>query len=246
MSDDIELGLLGVTPSTSSETLFDRSRVHKGYGASKLPLKPSLGAGLSAGSGYQHIFEGQLGQAASSVKWFPSRDKYYSNLPSNLRLSERKPYGVPWTKASKKQYSKHWKLVNPRSGSKPSPKQVEANKNLNRGYILPFSRNIGPGNTIQSPKTGADAIAAGHDLHYQHATQNKDILSADREAISHFAHETVNSGDPISQIQAAIGLVGLGAKHSVEKLTGKVYYGKYVTTISKTSSLRAGKLGWYE
>ena len=64
------------------------------------------------------------------------------------------------------------------------------------------------------------------DLHYQQAKSDSDVLSADREAISQFAHEAIQGQDPIPRIHAAVGGVGLGVKHAVEHLSGKVYYGK--------------------
>jgi hypothetical protein len=55
------------------------------------------------------------------------------------------------------------------------------------GLVLPFSNNIGPGNPIRPATNRADLIAQGHDLHYQQAKSDSDVLSADREAISQFA-----------------------------------------------------------
>lgn len=235
MSDDIELGLLNQTPSTSSETLFDRSRVHKGYGASKIPIKPSATAGF-AGQQYQHIFEGQLGQAASQSDIFGLKKSHDQNLDTQrilesehnagniLTREEIKPSQLNWNKALRKQYPKHWQQVKAWKQRHPLP--------IKKGLTLPFSNNIGPGNSIQPALTRSDSIAAGHDLHYEHSKSNQEVLSADREAISHFAYEAVNPENPISQLQAGVGLLGLGAKNTVESLSGKVYYGKYVSSIS--------------
>ena len=55
------------------------------------------------------------------------------------------------------------------------------------------------------------------------------MLSADKEAISHFVHEAINGQDPVSQAQAALGAVGLGIKHGVEKVIG-VQYGENETS----------------
>jgi len=233
MYEDIELGLIDNTPSTSSETLFDRSRVHKGYGASRLPIKPSTGVGIAAGQPYQHIFEGHLGQAAAESDIFgikASRDKQLeadriAQEEYNLAYPQLKPNNLSWNSQTRKQYPEHWKQEE--QWKKPASTTV-----IKAGLTLPFSNNIGPGNSIQPALTRADSIAAGHDLHYQEAKGPQHVLSADREAISHFAYETVNPEHPISQLQASIGLLGLGAKHTLESLTGKVYYGNYVFTLS--------------
>lgn len=238
MSDDIELGLLSGSSSrsSSSNTLFDRSRIHPGYGASRLPIKPSSGATVGAGSAYNKIFESQLGKAASDSDIFGLKAQRSKDLETQrlfdserglgniLYASEIKPPTLSWNKQTKSQYPKHWKHARLLRDKVKQP--------VKQGLTLPFSKNIGPGNSIQPPLTRSDSIAAGHDLHYQHSKKNIDVLSADREAISHFAYETVNPADPISQLQAGIGLVGLGAKNAVESLSGKVYYGKYVFTLS--------------
>lgn len=146
-----------------------------------------------------------------------------------------KPYELPWNKETKAQWPQHWKLVNPRAGQNKNRKAQQQARDkavLSRGQppshglVLPFSNNIGPGNPIRPATNRADLIAQGHDLHYQQAKSNSDVLSADREAISQFAHEAIEGQDPISRVHAAVGFLGLGAKHTVERLSGKVFYGK--------------------
>lgn len=250
--------------SSSQETLFqqptertrliNRSRVHPGYGASRLPITPTAAAG-AAGAQYDKIFQGQLGVAAATgnpLGFFANRDDYYNSVPWELRrlpLADRqkfiKPYNVQWNKESKAQFPRHWKLVNPRAGQKRLQQQQQAarekeiqarRENANfahseptwygRAPTLPLTNNLGPGNRISPATNTADSIAQGHDLHYQDAKKNSDVLQADREAISQFAHEAIQGSDPVSRIHAAVGAVGLGIKHTVESLTGKVLYGK--------------------
>lgn len=206
------------------------------------------GAVVGAGSQYQHIHEGHLGTAAAdphnplSRAVFGNRNDYYAAVPWELRklgLADRqrliKPYGESWNKQTKAKYPEHWRLVNPRRGQNKVKKQEQRQRdsaNLARGeppqngLVLPFSNNIGPGNPIRPATNTADFIAQGHDLHYQQAKSDTDVLSADREAISHFAHEAVQGQDPVSRIHAAVGGIGLGVKHTVERLSGKVIYGK--------------------
>ncbi|KAL3268470.1 hypothetical protein HHI36_007581 [Cryptolaemus montrouzieri] len=97
-------------------------------------------------------------------------------------------------------------------------------------YIIPFSNNIGPGNEPKPGRNRADTITLEHDLSYGTATSNKDIHQADKTAISQFAHEAIYGNDPISQLQAGIGSIGLGAKHTVEKATGTIIYDKHETS----------------
>lgn len=216
------------------------------------PIQRVGGAVIGAGSQYQHIFEGQLGAAAAdptnpiSRAIAGGRDEYYASVPWELRrlgLEDRerliKPYGDPWNKDTKAKYREHWRLVNPRRGQNKLKNQSHLETQVQKdpvkpvrvepprsGLVLPFSNNIGPGNPIRPATNRADLIAQGHDLHYQQAKSDSDVLSADREAISQFAHEAVQGQDPVSRIHAAVGGIGLGAKHAVERLTGQVLYGK--------------------
>lgn len=246
MSQDIELGsLLPVSASSSEETVFTRygtGKVHRGYGASRIPLKPSASTGFAAGQTYQNIFEGQLGAAAADPNnpignWIYEQihgkeDKEANRLLQDLYdegkwvpLDELKPDHLPWNKETRAQYRQHWKSF------KQEKKLSTSTSGTKGGIVLPFSNNIGPGNSIQPARTRADFIAQGHDIHYKDAKKDSDVLSADREAISQFVHEVIYPENPISQLQAAVGAIGLGVKHGVESLTGKVYYGKYVFTI---------------
>lgn len=163
------------------------------------------------------------------------RIEKYQPAPGQKYSQNYKPYGLPWNKDSKAQWPQHWKLVNPRVGQSKNRKAQQQARDravLSRGeparngVVLPLSNNIGPGNPIRPATNGADLIAQGHDLHYQQAKSNSDVLSADREAISQFAYEAVQGQDPISRVHATIGGIGLGVKHAVERLSGKVFYGK--------------------
>lgn len=244
MYEDIELGLINNSNSSSQQSdlnVWDRRnpKVHAGYGASRLPIRPSTGSIVGAGSQYQNIFEGQLGTAAATSDLFGIKSRhdkqvetdriYEEVLQQTGRLSSNKlkPINLPWNKETKRLYSEHWKQVNPRRGVKSVTRKKPTD--IKQGLTLPFSKNIGPGNSIQPATNTADTIAQGHDLHYQEAKTNSDVQSADREAISHFAHEAIQGSDPISRIQAAVGAIGLAIKSGAEKLTGQVLYGKHAT-----------------
>lgn len=242
-------GYVAIPINSSNSSISSAGSISK----TRFTPAPRLGGvAVGVGSQYQHIFEGHLGAAAShpdnplTRAIFGGRNDYYASVPWEIRrlsLADRqrltKPYGEPWNKDTKAKYPEHWRLVNPRRGQKKIKKQEEReaqrrrdSANLARGepprngLVLPFSNNIGPGNPIRPATNRADLIAQGHDLHYQQAKSDTDVLSADREAISQFAHEAVQGQDPISRIHAAVGGIGLGVKHAVEHLSGKVFYGK--------------------
>jgi hypothetical protein len=242
-------GYIAIPINSSNSSISSAGSTSK----TRAPLTPRVGgAVVGAGSQYQHIFEGQLGAAAAhpdnplTGAVFGNRDDYYAAVPWELRrlgLADRqrliKPFGDPWNRDTKAKYPEHWRLVNPRRGQNKAKKQEQReaqrrrdSANLARGepprngLVLPFSNNIGPGNPIRPATNRADLIAQGHDLHYQQAKSDSNVLSADREAISQFAHEAVQGQDPISRIHAAVGGIGLGVKHTVERLRGKVLYGK--------------------
>lgn len=258
MAEDISLHIFGSassSASTSTETLFDarrpllnRGKVHSGYGASKIPLRPSA-AGAFAGQQYDSIFQGQLGRAAADPDnplgealdklFYPNRitEAQHKEIASIIEDSgfltreELKPASLKWNKETREKYPLHWKEVrnqrNRLAEKLPKVQPLNTQKQVvqGEGVVLPFSHNIGPGNPIRPAKNPADFIAQGHDLHYKDAKKASDVLSADKEAISQFAHEAVSGQDPISRIHAAVGGIGLGIKHGIESLTGKVIYG---------------------
>lgn len=230
MSEDIELGVTDRTPLL-------RSRVHSGYGASKLPITPTAAGGF-AGSAYDHIFASQLGKAAD-YDWFgikADQYSYYDKIPWDLKklpLAERrakvKPYALKWNKETREKYPEHWRLIRPKKNQEekviPTTPRGEP-KWYGQAPVLPLSQNIGPGNPVRPATNAADTIAQGHDLHYKYAKKDSEVLSADREAISQFAYESIHGKDPVSQIHAAIGTIGLGTKHIIESAIGKPIYGK--------------------
>lgn len=237
-------------------------KVHPGVGRNRIPIKPSAGAAIAAGSTQQRIFEGHLGAAASDPQnpvgdWFTKQ--FYGDIKLNAELrqileelitagdyipaDQIKPANLEWNKTTRQQYPAHWKkfknirdrvrayqeVLKNRQSSHKRPDNPSTY--YNQGAVLPFSNNIGPGNSIQPARTAADAIAQGHDLHYQDAKEPSHVLQADREAIGQFVQQAVGDPDPVSQLQGVIGAVGLGAKHLAESLTGKVLYGNVSTIL---------------
>lgn len=99
----------------------------------------------------------------------------------------------------------------------------------NRGFVLPFDKYIGPGNSINrgDPESEADAIAQEHDLRYfdaqyryshgeiDEATAEKEISDSDIKAINQFGQS--------GTFASVLGHDGLQIKHLTEKLVGQQY-----------------------
>ena len=222
--------------SSSQTTLFARgesgTRLHQGYGASRIPIRPTSAAG-AAGAQYDPIHQAQLGRAAGDPNWNPlgfraSKEEYIDKLPWQLKnpripLSQLtrlvKPYNEDWTEANQKKYAYHWSLVK----NQIQPAQTVTRK---PGIVLPGSNNIGPGNKLQPPLTNADHVALDHDIAYSEAKTNQDITTADKKAIGDFTNEYIYGSNPVSKFQAAVGTIGLGVKHAVDQIVGKPVYGK--------------------
>ena len=247
MGEYIELdGFSSRSSSSSDVSVFNRgsgyNRLHSGVGRERFLTGQAAGRGTVLSGGLQgqqlETFAGHLGQGlAGQINWFPDRNSYYASVPSelkNLNFRDRrkyiKPYDRPWNDETRAQYPRHWSLVSQQATvNNPTPQRVEPvlsrGQPIAYGKTLPFSNNIGPGNSIQPALTNADLVAQGHDLHYQLAKKDSDVLSADREAISQFTYEAISGSDPISQLQAGAGAIGLGIKHLAESALGKVIYG---------------------
>nr|QTE04089.1 MAG: putative structural protein [Tarsiger cyanurus ambidensovirus] len=90
-----------------------------------------------------------------------------------------------------------------------------------KGYTLPESEYIGPGNPIPigAAKNPSEQIAKEHDLAYTNAKTHSDVQSADREAYTKFRDEYHKSGD----YYAKIGQLGLQAKAGIENIIGVQY-----------------------
>lgn len=101
------------------------------------------------------------------------------------------------------------------------------------GHTLPGSDYIGPGNEIRidAPRSGADAIAKDHDVHYRNLIYSlrsgeitvrqfvDHIEQSDTKAIRDFAEWYDTTGD----WSALIAQYGLGLKHYIEQRVGHIY-----------------------
>nr|AQN78646.1 putative protein 1 [Viltain virus] len=96
-------------------------------------------------------------------------------------------------------------------------------KQVQSGLTLPFSNNIGPGNTPQVPKTIADSIALDHDLAYGKAHHPNDVFSADDAFLNQQKTNFLFNGNPIEKVQSAIGYAGIKLKNTFEKHAGVKY-----------------------
>lgn len=199
--------------SQSDITLYNReggySRIHPGQGADRFrTYQKAPGAVLASG---QHLplLGAQVGRGIAGA----------------LEAS--------WNKEIQRQ--KEWEDIANQSPVRPQYPPLPINvprteqhitETDKAGFVLPFSHNIGPQNTVKEAKTDADRIAQGHDLHYKYAKTAQDIADADKEAINQFIHEGINSRNPISSAQAIVGATGLAIKQAAEHLLGRTIYGK--------------------
>lgn len=92
MAQYIPLRTFGSDSSVNSDV--ESGRVHSGYGASRLPIRPTAGAAY-AGAAHQRIFEGHLGRAAGDPnnpigQWF--HEKFYG------KPEERTSITLPFSK----------------------------------------------------------------------------------------------------------------------------------------------------
>lgn len=89
-------------------------------------------------------------------------------------------------------------------------------------FVLPGYKYLGPGNKLNSgaPVNSADFIAQKHDNAYHNANTKQDIYDADKEAINEFASNFIEK----PTIGAALGYIGLGAKHIVETSLNTLIY----------------------
>lgn len=91
---------------------------------------------------------------------------------------------------------------------------------------IPNHNYLGPGNTAQiegnphHPVDSDDLIASEHDNAYHQAQTKEDVYKADREAINKFGVDAWHN----KNWHSAVGAVGLGLKHGVERLTNRVFY----------------------
>lgn len=95
---------------------------------------------------------------------------------------------------------------------------------LSRYLIFPGHRYLGPGNKLNNgpPVDMDDLIAQTHDLAYENAFDKEDVHIADEKAIFSFAIDWLKN----KNWHSAIGALGLGLKHLVEVMCGRVFYPK--------------------
>lgn len=97
-------------------------------------------------------------------------------------------------------------------------------------FTLPFTKYTGPGNPLNNgePVNRADAESQIHDHAYAEAKDKYDIFEADKEYLRHQSNiiaEGLSGKATLGEsITAAIGSVGIGGKHLVEKHLDKTLY----------------------
>lgn len=108
----------------------------------------------------------------------------------------------------------------------PPSKRSNSNTDKSKPFLAPGHNYLGPGNQAQiagnqlPPVDSDDLIASQHDNAYHVAKTKEDIYAADKRAISDFAVDAWKN----KNWHSAVGAIGLGAKHGIERLTNKVFY----------------------
>ena len=101
---------------------------------------------------------------------------------------------------------------------------------VERGLVPPPFKYLGPGNSLNKgePYNEVDADALEHDIAYNTAGNKENIFNADKKFLNkvgdHLAEGIQGSGSISNSIGAALGGVGIGAKHAVESTLNKSIY----------------------
>lgn len=103
-------------------------------------------------------------------------------------------------------------------------------ENQHSGFVPPPFKYLGPGNSLNrgQPYNYIDDDARTHDIEYNQAKTIEDVYKSDQKFISaagdHFIEGLSGKGSISDTIGAAIGGIGIGAKHLFEKSTGTIVY----------------------
>lgn len=117
-----------------------------------------------------------------------------------------------------------------------------------QGYVVPPFKYLGPGNSLDrgKPYNNIDEDARQHDNEYYSAKSDKDIYNSDTSFISkasdHLIEGISGKGSISDTIGAAIGGIGIGVKHVIEKNTGVLYPSK-LWPLQEKESIKIIKLG---
>lgn len=101
---------------------------------------------------------------------------------------------------------------------------------MNKQFVLPYSKNIGPGNTPHKDANNPiDQHAYEHDVAYSKAQSPSDIAQADKSFVSHVNDhiaEYISSpqiGNPIELFHGLVSSAGIQAKQMLESNLGPIY-----------------------
>ena len=101
-----------------------------------------------------------------------------------------------------------------------------------QGFVPPPFKYLGPGNSLnRGPAYNQiDADAEIHDNEYNSAKTKEEVFKSDKDFINkagdHIAEGLQGKGSISDTIGAALGAIGIGAKHTFEKAIDKVVYPK--------------------
>lgn len=239
-------------PTGSDESLFDirteipniqRSKVHKGIGAAKVPIK-SVGGAKFAGQEHMDVFAGHLGAAAADV------NSPLNKALDNLFYGERKPSeeydkefltklirdGVITKNQADIEYGYHLMKDIPEIPKKNVNNTTTTTEQTGHSGYLENYPHVGPGNKIlNKAKNVIDNIARTHDIAYGTAKTPTDVLKADEEFI-----KDMGKVEPKTWGETAvkhISKLGIQAKKNIEQITGHVFYPSEVNNYASNGEL---------
>lgn len=98
-----------------------------------------------------------------------------------------------------------------------------------RGLVPPPFKYLGPGNSLNqgTAYNQIDEDAQIHDTEYSVAKTEAEVQASDRKfisgAVDHIAEGLTGKGTIGDSLGGALGAVGIGSKHLLEKATGQLY-----------------------
>lgn len=144
---------------------------------------------------------------------------------------------------NKRKAAESWDAIHNKqfkSGAKLN-QEVPGEQDGKGGYHLPGYKYLGPGNDMNrgSPINHVDEHAQQHDKAYETAMNKEDVYKADRTFLKDLSDHIIDGSDSVYETAGAIsGVLGIGAKHIVEKTIGKTLYpSKYIICLVRVKNL---------
>lgn len=238
-SSGSETSLFNKNIHKSQDALLDKklfntkinSKVHKGYGAGKIPLKNINPGTAFAGETLFKIGEQHLGAAAADPNNFIVSGINYNRMSGHYKqIFETPQHSSQFYEkliANGTMTRNEADIQHGLSIIKEKEKIAAADATLkwdsgHQGWLKNYP-HVGPGNKILPKATNAiDEIARTHDVAYGNAKNKEDIYKADRKFIKDM--KNVQTDGIMDTSVKHISKLGIQAKNTIEEITGKVFY----------------------